>query len=67
MKRKATHGFHTMDPHVQRNIASMGGKVCHALGRAHKFTVEEAKAAGQKGGLANKRRRIGAKITPREG
>ncbi len=32
----------------QREIASMGGKAAHEHGRAHRFTSEEARAAGKK-------------------
>ena len=38
-----------MDRQRQREIACKGGKAAHKKG-AHKFTVEEAKAAGRKGG-----------------
>lgn len=38
-----------MDPGKQRQIASMGGKKVHALGRAHEWNHEEAVAAGRKG------------------
>lgn len=44
-------GFASMDPEKRRVIASMGGKKAHALGVAHTFTSEEAKAAGMKGGM----------------
>lgn len=47
-------GFASMEPSKQRRIASMGGKTAHIRGTAHKFTKEEAKAAGRKGGLARK-------------
>jgi len=40
-----------MDPAKQREIASKGGKSAHAKGKAHQFTQEEARIAGQKGGL----------------
>ena len=43
-------GFASMDDKRQREIASMGGKAAHALGRAHKFTSAEAREAGKKGG-----------------
>jgi hypothetical protein len=39
-----------MDPAKQREIASKGGKAAHAQGRAHKFTPDEARDAGRKGG-----------------
>jgi uncharacterized protein len=44
-------GFGAMDPIRQKEIASMGGKAAHVIGTAHKFTSEEAKIAGKKGGL----------------
>ncbi len=43
-------GFASIDPERQREIASMGGKAAHAKGMAHRFTSEEAKIAGKKGG-----------------
>jgi general stress protein YciG len=43
-------GFAGMTPEQQREIASKGGKAAHANGSAHKFTSEEAKVAGTKGG-----------------
>jgi len=41
-----------MDKGKVREIASKGGKAAHALGTAHKFTSEEARNAGIKGGSA---------------
>lgn len=49
---KAKRGFASMDPQRMREIASMGGKAAHAQGTAHKYTPEEGRAAGKKGGLA---------------
>jgi general stress protein YciG len=46
-----------MDPAVQRDIASRGGKSAHAQGVAHQFTPEEAEEAGRKGGTAVSRDR----------
>lgn len=43
-------GFAGMDPAKQREIASKGGKAAHAAGNAHKWTPEEAREAGRKGG-----------------
>jgi general stress protein YciG len=43
-------GFAAMDRDTQRAIASRGGKVAHERGRAHEFTSEEGRTAGQKGG-----------------
>lgn len=49
---KKHRGFAAMDPEQRREIASKGGKSAHAQGKAHRFTTEEAKAAGLKGGNA---------------
>lgn len=53
---KQDRGFASMDPEKQRRIASKGGKAAHAKGRAHQWTVEEARAAGRKGGAAGRNR-----------
>ena len=45
-------GFASMDKERQREIASKGGKAAHKSGKAHRFTSEEAKIAGRKGGRA---------------
>lgn len=50
-------GFGSMDPAKQREIAGRGGRAAHAKGTAHKFTAEEAAAAGRKGGAAVSRDR----------
>ena len=47
---KSNRGFASMDTSKQREIASKGGKAAHAQGLAHKFSVEEARSAGRKGG-----------------
>ena len=51
---KQNRGFRAMDPQRQREIASQGGITAHREGRAHKWTSEEARIAGSKGGLARK-------------
>lgn len=43
-------GFAAMDPERQREIASRGGKAAQAKGTGHKFTSDEARRAGLKGG-----------------
>ena len=48
-------GFASMSPEKKREIASKGGKAAHALGTAHKWTTEEAQAAGRKGGSISRR------------
>ncbi|SRR5258706_9476514 len=45
-------GFASMDREQRRQIASKGGKAAHRLGRAHKYTSEQAREAGRKGGIA---------------
>lgn len=45
-------GFASMDERKQREIASRGGRTAHAQGTAHKFSPEEAREAGRKGGKA---------------
>lgn len=47
-------GFASMSPDKQRKIASKGGKMAHKKGVAHKWTPEQAAAAGRLGGLARK-------------
>jgi uncharacterized protein len=48
-------GFASMDRVRQREIASQGGKAAHQKGTAHEWTIEEARAAGRKGGLTHQR------------
>jgi general stress protein YciG len=52
---KQDRGFASMNREKQRLIASKGGKAAHAKGRAHEWTVEEAREAGRKGGSASHR------------
>jgi hypothetical protein len=52
MADTSKRGFASMDEKKQREIASKGGKAAHKKGTAHKFSSEEAKEAGQKGGEA---------------
>ena len=49
-------GFASMSSEKKREIASKGGKAAHAQGTAHKWTSEEAQAAGRKGGSISRRR-----------
>jgi hypothetical protein len=53
----APRGFAAMDEHRRREVASLGGRIAHARGRAHRFTSEEARKAGQKGGSQISRHR----------
>ncbi len=56
-KGSSNRGFASMDPEVQKQIASKGGKAAHQLGVAHEFNSEEAREAGRKGGEAVSRDR----------
>lgn len=53
---KSKRGFANMDPDIQRQIASKGGRAAHKHG-AHEWTSEEAREAGRKGGRARQRNR----------
>jgi hypothetical protein len=55
-----------MDPHRQREIAALGGKSAHARGTAHRFTREEAREAGRKGGQASRRKASNIPEVPEE-
>lgn len=52
--RTRFRGFASLDDHRKYQIAQMGGKKAHELGKAHKFTKEEARAAGLKSAAARK-------------
>lgn len=43
-------GFGSMNAARRSEISAMGGKAAHKKGTCHKWTREEAKIAGQKGG-----------------
>lgn len=45
-------GFRSMSPEKLREVAAKGGRTAHQRGVAHKWTSEEAAAAGRKGGLS---------------
>jgi general stress protein YciG len=46
----ARAGFQSHSPERRREIAASGGKAAHVKGTPHRWTSEEAKAAGRKGG-----------------
>ncbi len=56
-KGKSKRGFASMSPEKQKLIASKGGKTAHKKGTAHKWTSEEARQAGRKGGRARHQNR----------
>ncbi len=49
-------GFASMTPEERFRIAQMGGRAAQRLGTAHRFTSEEAREAGRKGGAISRRR-----------
>jgi len=54
--KKGKRGFATLDPEEHHELSSRGGKNAH---KRHKWTPEEAREAGRKGGLtAAIRRRL---------
>ncbi|MGI4874550.1 MAG: KGG domain-containing protein [Janthinobacterium lividum] len=53
--RTSRRGFASMDPAKQRILASQGGKATCAAGNGHRWTTEEARLAGRKGGLISRR------------
>jgi len=54
--KKGKQGFASMNPNKQREIAANGGRAAHKRGKAHKFTREEAIAAGKAGGKAKRKK-----------
>jgi general stress protein YciG len=52
---KSRRGFAAMSPEQQRRIASEGGRASHESGKGHRFSTEEARAAGRKGGAISRR------------
>ena len=48
--KRSNRGFAAMDPQRQREIARIGGKAAHQQGVAHRWTSDEAREAGRKGG-----------------
>lgn len=51
-KPEKRRGFASMDPARVRELARRGGLAAHRSGAAHRFTKEEARIAGRKGGVA---------------
>lgn len=54
---KARRGFAAMDPDKVKAIAQKGGVAVHAKGTAHRFSKDQARDAGRKGGMAPHRAR----------
>jgi general stress protein YciG len=51
-------GFASLTPTRRREISAQGGKAAHQQGAAHEWTVDEARAAGKKGGMARRTRAV---------
>ncbi len=64
---KSKRGFASMDPSRQREIASKGGRAAHEKGTAHEWSSDEARSAGQKGGIVVSRDRAHMAAIGREG
>jgi general stress protein YciG len=60
---KQQRGFASMDREKHREIARKGGRAAHVQGTAHEWTVDEAREAGRKGGIAYQRNRQAAETT----
>ena len=57
MPEKRKRGFASMDPDLQRQISSHGGRAAHERKTAHEFNPEEAAEAGRRGGNSVSRNR----------
>lgn len=53
-RKKERRGFASMSPEKQREIASKGGRAAHKKGTAHRWSSDEARDAGRKGGLISR-------------
>jgi general stress protein YciG len=54
---KPPRGFAALDAETRHALARRGGMAVQAAGRAHRFTEEEAREAGRKGGAVSAARR----------
>ncbi len=60
-------GFAALTTERRREIARQGGQTAQARGVAHKFTIEEAQAAGRKGGRTISSNRLHMSAIGRKG
>jgi hypothetical protein len=51
-------GLASMSAEKRRAIASMGGRACHVLGKAHEWTSVEAAVAGRAGVAARRAKKL---------
>ena len=54
---KRLRGFAALDTAARSEISRKGGQAAHRAGTAHKFTTDEARAAGKKGSQVTHARR----------
>jgi hypothetical protein len=54
---KKPQGLAAVSPEKRKEIARAGGRAAAQSGKAHRFTSEEAKVAGKRGGSISRRRR----------
>ena len=67
LSSKHPRGFAAMSPEKQREVARRGGRAAHERGTAHEFSLDEAREAGRRGGLAVARDRAYMSKIGREG
>ena len=58
LQKKSMRGFASLDPSRRQEIARKGGKKAHSLGKAHRFSIEEARVAGEKGRQSRRRTKL---------
>ncbi|OZI59749.1 KGG domain-containing protein [Bordetella genomosp. 11] len=63
-ERRKPRGFAAMGPEFQREIAAQGGRAAHRLGKAHRFTSQEARAAATKRHAARQAQPAGSPESP---
>ena len=57
MESLKKRGFAALTIDQRRAIASKGGKACHEQGKGHRWTQEQARVAGKKGGQVTRSRK----------
>jgi general stress protein YciG len=66
-EKRRRRGFAALDEATRKRTASMGRQIAHAKGVAHRYTAEEARLAGRKGGQAVSRDRAHMAAIGRKG
>ena len=62
--QKQKRGFAALDPERRKEIAAMGGRKAHELGKAHQFDTFTGAWAGRKGGLTKRDNDVKRKEDP---